>query len=95
MNIVVISLGFLGDTLLVEPLCRNIKNIYPNLLEARGKNFENENSQISMTMEDFEKLESDPIEVFKYFCKEEMNEEIDEHLIEMFQKAVELTLEEK
>ena len=29
-NIVVISLGFLGDTLLVEPMCRNIKESFPN-----------------------------------------------------------------
>lgn len=29
MNFAVISLGFLGDTLLVEPLCRNIRNAFP------------------------------------------------------------------
>lgn len=29
-NFVIIALGFLGDTLLVEPLCRNLKNNYPN-----------------------------------------------------------------
>lgn len=29
-NIVIISLGFLGDTILVEPLTRNIKNNFPN-----------------------------------------------------------------
>ena len=30
MNIAVISLGFLGDTLMVEPLCRNIRHAFPN-----------------------------------------------------------------
>lgn len=30
INIAVISLGFLGDTLLVEPLCRNIRNAFPD-----------------------------------------------------------------
>ena len=30
MNIAVISLGFLGDTLMVEPLCRNIRNAFPD-----------------------------------------------------------------
>lgn len=29
-NIVVISLGFLGDTILVEPMCRNIKENFPD-----------------------------------------------------------------
>lgn len=29
-NIVVIALGFLGDTLLVEPMCKNIKKSFPN-----------------------------------------------------------------
>lgn len=30
INIAVIALGFLGDTLLVEPMCRNIKENYPD-----------------------------------------------------------------
>ena len=30
MNIAIISLGFLGDTLLVEALCRNIRNKFPD-----------------------------------------------------------------
>jgi len=30
-NVVVISLGFLGDTLLVEPMCRNIKQNFPDV----------------------------------------------------------------
>ena len=61
-----------------------LKKIYPNILEFSGKTFEGDNSSISMTMEEFEKLESDPLEIFKSFCREVMEEEPDGHLISMF-----------
>jgi len=41
-NIVVIGLGYLGDTILTEPLCRNIKNNLPDyrLIFIANKSFE-------------------------------------------------------
>ena len=41
-----------------------------------------------MTMEMLEQLESDPSEVFKSFCREEMRQEATEHFLELFQNAV-------
>lgn len=66
-----------------------IKKCYPNLLEASGKAFENENAAVTMTAEQLEEFESDPTEVFKYFCREEIGEEPDEHIVELFARAIE------
>ena len=39
-------------------------------------------------MEELEQMESDPREVFKSFCREEMGEEATPHFVELFEKAV-------
>ncbi len=65
-----------------------LRNIYPNLLEVAGKSYEGEDTTISLTMEEFEKMENDPVEIFKHFCKDQMSEEPDPHLIELFMDAV-------
>ena len=72
-----------------------LRRIYPNLLEVIGKNFDTENSSVTLTPEELEKLETNPVEVFRHFCKEEMNEEADEHIIELFEKAVKTTEEDE
>lgn len=70
-----------------------LKHVYPNLLEVSGKTFDGDNTAVTLTMEELEKLETNPVEVFKHFCKEEMNEEADERMIEMFENAIK-TIEE-
>ena len=69
------------------------KEIYPNLIEAAGKTFEGENTTVTLTMEELEKLENDPIEVFIHFCKEELQTEADERLTDLFAKAIRSTEE--
>lgn len=64
-----------------------LKKCYPNLLEASGKTFESENATVTMTADQLEEFESDPAEVFRYFCREEIGEEPDERLISLFIKA--------
>ncbi|MCQ2512346.1 MAG: exonuclease SbcCD subunit D [Lachnospiraceae bacterium] len=70
-----------------------LRRVYPNLLEASGKTFEGENATVTLSIEELEKLEEDPIEVFKYFCREEAGEEASDHLIELFAQAVKATEE--
>lgn len=70
-----------------------LRRIYPNLLEVSGKTFDGDNTTVTLTMEELEKLETSPIEVFKHFCKEEMNEEADNRIIELFEKAIKATEE--
>ena len=66
-----------------------LRRQYPNLLEISGKSYESEDAGISITIDELEKLEEDPVEVFRYFCREYMDEEPDEHLTELFKKAIE------
>lgn len=70
-----------------------LKRVYPNLLEVSGKTFDGDNTTVSLTVEELEKLETNPVEVFKHFCKEEMNDEADDRLIEMFENAIKVVEE--
>ena len=71
-----------------------LKKIFPGLLELAGKTFEEEGSSVTLTMEELERLQENPMDVFRYFCNEEMGMEADEHLTELFEAAVKHTLEE-
>lgn len=62
---------------------------YPNLLDASGKTFENESASVTMTIRELEELGRDPAEVFRYFCKEELDVSPDERLIGLFRQAME------
>ena len=65
-----------------------LRKVFPNLLEVSCKTYDGENSTVTLTMEELEKLETDPIEVFRHFCKEEMGMEPDEHLTGLFTAAI-------
>ena len=62
---------------------------YPNLLDASGKTFENESASVTMTIRELEELGRDPAEVFRFFCKEELDVSPDERLIGLFRQAME------
>jgi len=70
-----------------------LKRIYPNSLEASGKTFDRDDTIVTLSIDELEGLENNPIEVFKYFCKEEMNEEADNRIIELFERAIKATEE--
>lgn len=71
----------------LEMLSR-LREQYPNALVIAGKAYDGDNTSITMTMEQLEQLESDPQEVFRSFCREEMNQEATEHFLELFRDAV-------
>lgn len=71
----------------LETLSR-LRETFPQLLDVSGKTFEGEESGVKLTMEELEKLETDPLEVFRYFCREVVGEEADEHLSSLFSEAV-------
>ena len=58
----------------------DLKGVYPNLIDAQGKTYESENSSVTLTVEELEAVENDPLAVFRYFCKEETDTEADEHM---------------
>lgn len=65
-----------------------LRQVYPNCLSAAGKSYESEGSGEAMTMEEFEKIESDPVEIFKHFCLDEIGKEADAHRLDLFRAAV-------
>ena len=65
-----------------------LRRVYPNLLEVSGKTYESENASVTMTVQELEELQTNPVEVFRYFCREEIGEEPDEHLVNLFLQSV-------
>lgn len=65
-----------------------LKQIYPHILELKGLSYEKDDSTVTLSMEELERMENNPMEVFRYFCREEMGVEADEHMAELFALAV-------
>ena len=68
-----------------------LKRVYPGCVEAVGRTYENEDSSVTMTLEELEAVENDPVAVFRYYCREETDVDPDERLIALFEKAMERT----
>ena len=71
-----------------------LKQTYPRLLKVSGKPYEGDGTTITLTIEELEKMESNPIEVFKSFCREEVDQEATPHFIDLFEQAVKALEEE-
>jgi len=65
-----------------------LRNVYPNLLEVSGKNYDDDNGAVMLSAEELRRLESDPMEVFRHFCREELDLDADEHQLALFADAV-------
>lgn len=65
-----------------------LREIYPNLLEVSGKSFEQENARITMTIDELENENQDPMEVIRRYFQDVMSVEPDTHILEMFEKSV-------
>ena len=72
-----------------------LKKIYRHPLEVSGKSFERDGSSVTLSIQELERMENDPVEVFRFFCREEMNTDADEHLTELFINAVNKSEEEE
>ena len=70
-----------------------LKEIYPHLFECESRSFDNENSTIKLTVEEYEKMQADPVMVFESFCIEMCDIEPSEHLRNLFKNAVMMTEE--
>ena len=77
------------DTYVGLEALSELRKVYPNLLEVMGKTFEGEDTSITLTVEELEKLEENPLEVFRSYCREETKEEPGEHFEKLFRRAVE------
>lgn len=61
---------------------------YRNLLEITGKGLERDDALITMTIEEFENVNTDPEAIFSQYCKDTMEEEPSSHLLKLFKAAV-------
>lgn len=77
------------DTAVGLDMLSRLRQVYPNALVVAGKTYDGEDTTITLTMEQLEQMESDPAEVFKSFCREEMGQEATAHFLQLFVQAVE------
>lgn len=77
------------DTAVGLDMLSRLRQVYPNALVVAGKTYDGEDITITLTMEQLEQMESDPAEVFKSFCREEMGQEATDHFLQLFARAVE------
>ena len=70
-----------------------LREVYPNYIEIIGQSFGSEGSSVTMTRDELEAMESEPAEVFRYFCREELECEVDERRLRMFEEAVKTVME--
>lgn len=66
----------------------SLREVYPNLLEVSGKNFEQEDVKITMSIDELETQEQNPLQIVKRYFQDVMNAAPDEHLLQLFEKAV-------
>ena len=78
-----------NDTYVGYERASRLQELYPLCMEIQGKSFEGDAAGSRMTMEEFERLESDPVAIFKSFCLEVLKEEPDEHRLALFAKCLE------
>ena len=77
------------DTAVGLDMLSRLRQVYPNALVVAGKTYDGEDTTITLTMEQLEQMESDPAEVFKSFCREEMGQEATDHFLQLFAQTVE------
>lgn len=82
------------DTYLGLEALSELKKTYPCLLEASGKSFENDESSVTLSIDQLDNLEKDPVEVFKFYYNDQMKCEPSGHLVELFISAVKSAEEE-
>lgn len=65
-----------------------LREVYPNLLEVSGKSFEQEDAKITMSIEELEAQEQDPLQIIKRYFQDVLSVSPEGHFMEMFEKAV-------
>lgn len=65
-----------------------LQQIYRYPLVISGKTYQDDNASVTMTIDELERLEQSPVEVFRSFCREILKEEASEHHLALFEQAV-------
>ena len=67
----------------------SLRERFARLLEVTGKDLERDDGRITMTIDELEEAETDPGFIFCRYCKDILGEEPREHLMALFDKAIE------
>ena len=59
-----------------------------------SRSFDNAESSITLTVEEYERMQTDPVKVLEIFCREVCAEEPSEHLKKLFEDAVAMVEED-
>jgi len=81
--------AIVSDTVIGTEVLGQLREVYPNLLNWNGINYSGADGRTSLSLEQFEELASDPVEIFRHFCRDIMNIEPNDRQAELFAKAVE------
>lgn len=65
-----------------------LRQVYRYPLVISGKTYQDDNASITMTIDELERLEQNPAEVFRSFCREILREEASEHHLALFEDAI-------
>lgn len=66
-----------------------LRERYSHLMEVSGKSLEKDDARITMTIDEFEAAETNPKAVFSRYCEDILEEVPDDHIMELFDMAVE------
>lgn len=66
-----------------------LRERYKNLIEVISPSFEREDATITMTIDELEKVENDPEQVFQKYCTDVLKEAPKDRFIQLFKNAVE------
>lgn len=70
-----------------------LREIYRFPLVVSGKAYQDDGAAVSMTIDELEQLEQNPVEVFRSFCREVLKDEPSEHQMKLFEDAVASAME--
>ena len=72
-----------------------LRAIYPNCMDISYRAFANETASVTMSAAEFRTLETDPAAIFSHFYQSVIKRPPEEHLLELFRRAVTETEEEE
>ncbi len=79
----------LDDVFVGLDVVSRLREVYPNMLEIIGKTYDNNDSKITMSIDELEEYDNVPTEVFKHFYIDTYGEVPSKHVEEIFIKALE------
>ena len=78
----------LTDSVLGMDIIGMLNEKFPNIIEYSGKSYDDADSSITLSVEELERMENNPTELFKQFCTEMLKQPPNDHIIKMFESVL-------